>query len=404
VNAYRTILHLDMDAFYASVEQRDKPELRGLPVIVGGKGGRGVVTTASYEARKFGCRSAMPMAQAMRLCPQAVVVPVDMARYVAVSRQVREILETVTPDVEPLSIDEAFLDVSGVVHLHPKLGSEPFAVGVKLAHTLREKIQSVLRLPASVGVAASKFVAKVASDLAKPNGVFAVEPGREIEVLGDLPVGVIYTLGPKAQEKLAKRGVRTVRELRGLGEAALEREFGEVGLLWWRFAHGIDERSVVTDRESKSTGKERTFSTNVSDPAEMRSLLLGFVEDVTRELRRDGLECRGVTVKLRTPDFKTATRSGTLDGERFTDLTDEVWVIARGLLDGWLKERGRGDVSLRLLGVQVHDLRPKGSGQLGLFSPAQADPGEDRKRKVDSVSDAIAARFGKGSIRRGGSA
>ncbi|MCW5766213.1 MAG: DNA polymerase IV, partial [Phycisphaeraceae bacterium] len=217
----RTILHVDMDAFFAAVEQRDRPELRGRPVLVGGTGRRGVVTTASYEARRFGCRSAMPMAQARRLCPAAVVVPGRMGVYSAVSRQVRAILERYTPDVEPLSIDEAFLDVTGSARLKGD--------GRSIAESIRREIRAELSLAASVGVAPNKFLAKVASDLAKPDGLRVIEPGRERQALDPLPVGVIFGIGPRAAERLAGAGIRRVADLAALGAEGARARFGEAG-------------------------------------------------------------------------------------------------------------------------------------------------------------------------------
>lgn len=383
----RTILHVDMDAFFAAVEQRDRPELRGRPVLVGGTGRRGVVTTASYEARRFGCRSAMPMAQARRLCPAAVVVPGRMGVYSAVSRQVRAILERYTPDVEPLSIDEAFLDVTGSARLKGD--------GRSIAESIRREIRAELSLAASVGVAPNKFLAKVASDLAKPDGLRVIEPGRERQALDPLPVGVIFGIGPRAAERLAGAGIRRVADLAALGAEGARARFGEAGEQWHRLALGLDERPVRTGRSAQSIGKERTFGVDEADPVRLRGVLLAEVEAAARTLRREGLAARAVTVKLRRPDFSTHTRSRTLDGP--SDRTADLFGAAGALLKAWLAERPG---PLRLLGVSLHGLERR-DAEPELFGPP---PEAARQARLDAAADEIVRRFGHGAIGRAGAA
>lgn len=399
-----------MDAFYAAVEQRDNPELRGKPVLVGGRGRRGVVTTASYEARAFGCRAAMPTGQALRLCPHAIVVGIRMSVYAEVSRQVREILLRFTPDVQPISIDEAFMDVTLVRHLH----GEPMAIG----RAVKDAIRSELKLTASVGVSCNKFLAKVASDMGKPDGLAEIPEGRAAEMLATMPVSVIFGIGPAAAERLAKLGVKTITDLRNLGEVDLARRFGPpTAALWMRLAHGLDDRPVSTGGLAKSIGKERTFGEDIASPAKLRALLLSFVEDVTRDLREEGVVCRRVTIKLRTGDFSTFTRSATL--REPTDETDAIWAATEPMLAAWFKERRP---ALRLIGVSLSELTTE--RQLGLFESAPSvraaipiialansgdaagsatiAPKPPRREKLDSAVDAVVKKFGKGAIRRGG--
>lgn len=396
----RVILHVDMDAFFAAVEQRDHPELRGKPVLVGGgrggEGKRGVVTTASYEARVFGCKSAMPMAQARRLCPQAIVRPVRMGVYGDISDQVMDVLGELSPVVQPVSIDEAFVDVSPVLHLHGANHEDPFDIGLRIGSEIKRRVRERTQLAASIGVGPNKSLAKLASDFGKPDGLHAFRPERVMDDLASLPVGSIYTVGPKAAAKLSTFGVRTIADLRQFGRDALSRNFGELGEWWWELAHGRDDRSVeaADEHDRKSISKERTFSDDIGDPMRLRAILLGEVEDVMRTARQKGMKPRRITVKLRLADFRTFTRSVTRD--KPTDVTAEIWAETEKLFNAFLAE-GKG--RLRLIGVGVSNFDEPEQGELFAPPPPAA---EVRGRKADIAADAIVKKFGRGAIRRGG--
>jgi len=379
----RHILHVDMDAFFASVEQRDDPALRGRPVLVGGTGRRGVVAAASYEARAFGCRSAMPTAVARRLCPRAVIVRGRYEAYREASRAVFDILESFTPLVQPVSIDEAFLDVTGSVRLLGEPGS--------IAGDIRGRIGRELSLPASVGVAPNKFLAKLASQLAKPDGMRIIEAGRVLEALDPLPVSLVWGVGPAAELRLNRLGVRTIADLRALPSETLTARFGDFGDHLWRLARGIDDRPVHSDREAKTISHEQTFGENLADPGEVRAVLLAQGEAVARRLRRHARFAGAVTIKIRFGDFETVTRSRTLD--EATDRTDVVCATARALFDDW----ARSFRSVRLIGVGVGALSEAG-GAGGLFDHERGE----RQRAVDRATDRIAAKFGSGAIGRAG--
>lgn len=284
------IIHVDMDAFYAAVEVRDNPELAGKPVIVGGSAGqRGVVSTASYEARKFGVHSAMPAVTARRLCPQGIFLPVRMSHYAQVSRQIQEVFHRYTPLVEPLSLDEAFLDVTGSEGL--------FGSTREIASKIKADILKEVRLVASVGVAPCKFVAKVASDFGKPDGYIVVEEGKVQEILDPLPVGRIWGVGKVAGKEFHHLGIETIGQLRQMALAEVEKQFGRWGQQFWELANGIDDRKVVPDREAKSISHETTFATDISDMEVLRAVLLELTEQVAWRLRRH--ELRGKTVQLK---------------------------------------------------------------------------------------------------------
>ncbi|MBL8885333.1 MAG: DNA polymerase IV [Phycisphaerales bacterium] len=397
----RIIMHVDMDAFFASVEQRDKPALRGKPVLVGGSSRRGVVAAASYESRKFGCRSAMPMAQALRLCPTAIVVKGNYGKYSAASKAVFEVLRSFTPDVQPISVDEAFMEMTGALHIYEKQwGISGLSVLERIGRAIKQRIREAVDLPASVGISGNKFLAKLSSDLSKPDGLKILDPRAAETELAFMPVGVIYGLGPKTQDRLRQIEIKTIADLRAFGEERLVSRFGEQAREWLRLSRGEDHRPVRLEREQKSIGKERTFFDNIADPDELRTVLLGFTEEVARSLREDGLTCRGVTLKLRLGDFSTFTRSATLGAP--TDSTKAIWAVASDLLAKWLNER-RG--ALRLMGVSLHGL--SGEEQLDLFASVPARDIETRssgkQKKVDKATDAIIEKFGRGSIKRGGS-
>lgn len=378
----RAILHVDMDAFFASVEQLDDPSLRGKPVLVGGAGPRGVVAAASYEARVYGCRSAMPMAVARRLCPQAVIVKGHFDRYREESRKVFDILETFTPMVEPVSIDEAFLDVTASQNLF----GEPEA----MARQIKDRIRQVTGLSGSVGVAPNKFLSKLASDLEKPDGLTVIRPDDVDRVLPPLPVEKIWGIGPKSVARLEGIGVRTIGDLRRLDPDVLERRLGTDAEHYRRLAFGVDDREVHNDGDAKSIGHEQTFGENLTDPEDVRAVMLEQSEHVSARLRRHKLFARGVTVKIRYGDFQTVTRAKTLDAP--TDTTQPIWHAARELFDTWAQDFK----PVRLIGVTATKLT-RGEPQLELFE----DEGAKKQRRVEDAVDRITARFGKTAIGRG---
>lgn len=379
-----TILHVDMDAFYASVEQRDRPELRGRPVIVGGIGNRGVVSTASYEARRFGVRSALPTVIARRLCPQGVFLPVRMAHYALIARQVREILLAVTPLVEPLSLDEAFLDVRGY---EPLLGPAP-----EIGRRIKERVRAETGLTASVGVAPNKFLAKLASDHGKPDGMVVVPAERVAEFLAPLPVGRLWGVGAKGEKRLHALNVRTIGELAALPQRVMADHFGKSGRHLWELAQGRDDRAVTPDREAKSISAETTFPEDVGDREALRAWLLDLVDELGGRLRKEGVRARTVELKVRSSDFRTRTRAYSIP--EATDATEELWRAALRLF-----ERSVTDdvLPLRLLGVGASHLSREGMVQRLLFEDDEGRRGET----LDRTIDAIRSRLGMGAIRRG---
>jgi DNA polymerase-4 len=376
------ILHVDMDAFYASVELRDRPELRGQPVVVGGLGPRSVVLSATYEARAFGVRSAMPVGRARRLCPQAVFIPPRHGLYGAVSREVMAIFRAVTPEVEPLSLDEAFLDVSGALR---RLGG-PAAIAEQIRHQVREQ-QSIT---CSVGVAPVKFVAKIASARCKPDGLLVIHESGLLDFLHPLPVSVLWGVGEKAEEVLSKLGLRTVGDIAHVPVATLRRELGVTGEHLHALAWGRDERPVTPRREEKSIGAEETFATDVDDPEVIRRELLRLSGRTARALRAAGCVARTITVKLRLASFKTITRSRTLAEP--TDVAMEIYAAACALYEGsGLAERAR----LRLVGVRTAGLRPAvGAARQLAFGDRPAG-----WREAEQALDRIARRFGTDAVR-----
>jgi DNA polymerase-4 len=380
----RTILHVDMDAFYASVEQRNRPELRGKPVLVGGSGPRGVVMAASYESRVFGCHSAQPMAVALRLCPDAIVVRGEFGNYREASDQVFEILHAITPLVQPLSIDEAFLDVTGSAAL--------FGDGPTIARTIKDRIREVTQLTASVGVAPNKFLAKLASDLDKPDGLTVLTEADIAGRVAGLPIERMWGVGPAAAERLHRRGIRTFGDMQQLPQEVAQRWFGSAGDHYWRLARGLDKRKVHPDHAAKSIGNERTFPIDVADRAQVRDVLRGQADHVAQRLRRHRLRGRTVAVKIRYGDFETITRAATLD--RATDRTDRISGAAVELFDAWATRDFR---PVRLIGASVRNLESERGRQLELFE----DPAETRARRIDRVTDTIAERFGADHISRG---
>ena len=382
--ATRTILHADMDAFYASVEQGDDPSLKGLPLIVGGTGGRGVVAAASYEVRKFGVRSAMPMRQALALCPQAIVRRPRFDRYQAVSRQVFGIFHRYTPLVEGLSLDEAFLDVTASQSLH--------GPAADIARAIKAQVRAETGLTISVGVAPNKLVAKIASDLDKPDGLTIVTPDRLQAVLDPLPVKRLPGLGRKKGDELLAAGIRTLGELRRASDAQLWPHFGRDAVRIRDRAAGLDDRPVCPDHDEKSVSAEETFERDLSELAAQRAALLRLADKTASRLRAKGLVAGIVQVKLREHDFRTHTRQRPLvpPGQD----SQSIGQAAIALLDAWRREHP--GARLRLIGVGTGDLGAP--AQPDLFGPADS-PGNAR---LDQSLDAIRERFGNAAVRRAG--
>lgn len=379
----RAILHVDMDAFYASVEQLDFPELRGRPVLVGYAGPRGVVAAASYESRVFGCRSAQPMAVALRNCPHAVVQPVRFSRYREFSERVFGIMESCTPMVEPLSLDEAFLDVTA----SQRLLGEPEAI----ARRIKDAVRSGTGLTASVGVSGNKFLAKLASDLQKPDGLCVIRLEDAAATLAPLAVTRLWGVGPKTAQRLAGIGIKTIGDVRKLPPETLAARVGEEEAEHYRrLSAGLDDRPVVPDREAKSIGQEQTFGADLEDPQAVRDVLLEQVEQVGRRLRKHRLQARAVVVKIRFGQFQTITRRTTLADA--TDATSSLWHAARALFDAWANASFR---PVRLIGMSATDFA-SGATQIPLF----ADPHSQKQRRLDAVLDQISGRFGTDAIRR----
>ncbi len=381
----RHILHVDMDAFFAAIEQRDNPTLKGKPVLVGGSvKNRGVVSTASYEARKFGCHSAMPMVTAIRLCPQAIVLPGRIERYSEVSQQIFHIMEQFTPLVEPVSIDEAFLDVTGCEQL--------FGPPEQIAQKIKDQILQQTQLTASVGVAPNKFVAKLASDQRKPDGLVVVRPEEMQAFLDPLPISRMWGVGKATLPRFEKLRLRTFADVRRLSLEELRRHFGSAGEMFYQFVRGIDDRPVETEGETKSISTETTFPVDVRDMAYLRSVLLDQADHVARRLRRHGLLAKTVTLKLRSGEFVTITRSMTL--MEATDITEDFRRSAVDLLEKWSKGR---IFPVRLIGVGISSLSTHSGRQLMLFDQEEMQ----RQRQIDQAMDMIRDKFGNGAISRG---
>ncbi|MEU1733896.1 DNA polymerase IV [Streptosporangium sp. NPDC020145] len=375
------ILHVDMDAFFASVELRERPELRGLPVIVGAPGPRGVVLSATYEARRFGVHSAMPMIRARRLCPRAVIIPPSRGKYSEVSRGVMEIFRTFTPEVEPIASDEAFMDVGGA---RRRLGP-PAAI----AAMIRERVAGEHGITCSVGVANSKFVAKLASQHCKPDGLMVVPADQVVDFLHPLPIAALWGVGERTERSLARLGVRTVGDLARIPVETLQHELGQaVGTHLAALAWGRDERRVTPHTPDKSIGAEETFATDVDDPERIHRELLRLSERVAARLRQAGHAGRTVSVKLRRADFTTISRSRTL--REPTDVARVLYATARDLYGA----SGLLGVRLRLVGVRVENLVPAAgvTRQLGLGER------ETGWREAEQAMDRAARRFGQDAV------
>ncbi len=373
-----------MDAFYASVEERDRPDLVGKPVIVGGSPeGRGVVAAANYVAREFGVHSAMPAVTAKRLCPRAIFLRPRMDHYADVSDQIRAIFKNYTPLVEPLSLDEAFLDVIGSESL--------FGPAVSIGRAIKEEIRDRLRLVASVGVAPNKFLAKIASDLKKPDGFVVVEAACVQEFLDPLPVGRLWGVGKVTGGVFEKLGIHRIGQIRQMPVEFLRHHFGHSGEHLWELAQGLDDRPVVPEQEAKSISHETTFARDLEDPEVMRAWLLELSEQVGCRLRRHGLRGRTVHLKVRFEDFHTITRSQTLP--HATDVTQEIWKTAARMFAERLPARR---LYVRLLGVGMSGLDPPGLVQLSLFPEAE----HERQSRLDQVADEIKEKYGQASLQR----
>ncbi|KJL18628.1 DNA polymerase IV [Microbacterium oxydans] len=374
------ILHVDMDAFYAAVEVLDDPSLRGLPLIIGAPDGRSVVSSASYEARRYGVRAAMPVSQAMRLCPTARIVPPHFHRYQAVSRQVMAIFESFTPLVEPLSVDEAFLDVQGV----RRLWGSP----ARIAELIRERVLDEVGITCSVGVAATKHVAKMASTISKPDGMLVVAAKDTLDFLAPRPVRAMWGVGPKAAEALEARGIRTVQDVRDAPRGMVERAVGPaLSARLGELARGGDPRAVHTERVEKSVGHEETFEHDILDRPFLRAELLRLADRVAARLRRAEWETSTVAIKIRFDDFRTVNRSQTLSEP--TAVGQRIGEAAQSLFE----QIDRRD-PVRLVGVRAENLRPAGGGGLALW-----DDDEDWRRVEGAVDEAV-ARFGTATISR----
>lgn len=390
----RTILHVDMDAFYVSVELRRRPDLRGQPVVVGGTGARGVIAAASYEARRFGLHSAMPSTRARRMCPHVVFLPGDHELYAQVSAQVHEIFLSVTPFIEPLSLDEAFLDVTGSLRL--------FGSGTDIAHHVRGQVWQQLDLRCSVGVAPSKFIAKLASVAAKPTatpggvvegtGVWEVRPGEELAFLHPLPVKALWGVGPATLERLNRLGVRTVRELAELEESTLVASLGRAhGEHLYRLAWAVDDRPVEIDRSMKSIGHEETFSTDRHTHEELLRELVRMADGVAGRLRAQGAAARTFSLKIRFTDFNTISRAITLPSPIAT--AHAIVKAVEPLLEAVDPSPG-----VRLLGVSASNFG-QASEQMTLDSLLTSAPAADQEwQAAEETMDAIRTRFGSAAI------
>jgi len=384
----RFIIHVDMDAFFAAIEQRDRPQLRGKPVIVGadprnGKG-RGVVSTCSYEARKFGIHSAMPISFAYKRCPQAVFLTPDMAKYGEVSRDIHSIFYDFTPKIEPVSIDEAFLDITGSLHI--------FKTPLNAARLLKSKIKQETGLTASIGIAPTKMAAKIASDLNKPDGLVEVKQIRLLEFLWPLDIGKIWGLGKKSQSILNNLGIRTIGELARLNVKDVKKTFGKNGEYFWHLANGIDEREVEFETEAKSISNEFTFSQDTQDRKAIEAKLSYLCEKVSSRLRTQGLKGRTITLKVRLQGFNTYTRAKTLT--RATNFVDSIYKIAKVILDKFSLEKKK----IRLIGVKVSGLTPQDVRD-SIFS--EKDDGKNER--IHKAVDAIKGKFGNQAIHRAAS-
>ena len=394
-------MHVDMDAFFASVEQLDHPEYKGHPVIVGGLSSRGVVATASYEARKFGVHSAMPISQAKKLCPQGIFVYPNMARYKEISHVIHKVMEEFTPLIEPLSLDEAFLDVTGITH--------KFTGPKALGRAIKDRVFAETGLIISAGLAPNKFLAKLASDLDKPDGLVVIPYGKECESLANLPIKRIWGVGPSTERRLKNGGFLLIKDIQALSdEKPLVPYVGNQACRIWELARGIDERPVEPDRQIQSVGNEETYESDVEDPAVIDLELHYFANRVAKRLRKYGLMGHTVSIKVRYNDFKTVSRQKRLDSA--TDQERIIYDTSVLLWNKLMRERtGTPFVQahtsildmpikpIRLLGVTVSGLSTEGIVQEDLFS-IEAD---EKEEKLSTVLDSLASKFGENAIMSG---
>jgi DNA polymerase IV len=374
-----TLAHIDCDAFYATVEKRDNPELADKPVIIGG-GKRGVVSAACYISRTFGVRSAMPMFKALALCPQAVVIPPDMAKYVRVGREVRHAMQALTPLVEPLSIDEAFLDLAGTQRVH---GMIPAKV---LARFARE-VERNIGITVSVGLSCNKFLAKIASDMDKPRGFAALDQAEAFAMLADKPVGFIFGVGPATQERLSQRGFRIIADLQRADETDLMKQFAAEGRRLWRLARGIDDRRVVADRGAKTISSETTFETDIRDFTSLEKTLWRLSEKVSARLKNSELAGSTITLKLKTADFRQRTRSQSIHAP--TQLAAKIFAVSREML-----AKEIDGTSFRLMGTGVSALRPGSQAD-------DTDMLDRRSAHAERAIDDLRKKFGNAAVIRG---
>ena len=382
----RAIMHIDMDAFFAAVEQRDNPELKGKPVIVGGSvESRGVVSTASYEARTYGVHSAMPMAEAHRLCPNGIYLPVDMQKYRRVSRQIMDIFHRFTPEVEAISLDEAFLDLTESLRL--------FGSAEEIGRKIKQLISEELQLTASVGLSYNKFLAKLASDMDKPDGFYQIRPEDLQEKVWALPVRRMMGVGPKTAQMLERMGVTTIGQLAGMNAGLLEHILGKQGLVMHEVANGIDNRPVEPVRESKSVGRETTFARDIQEQYLLETILFTLADDVCHTLRSSGLKGKTVSIKIRYPDFHSITRAVTLD--TYTSSFEPVFEAVKQLMAQNYKE----GTPVRLIGVTVSSLKKDEQivEQQNLFQDVTA---QKKQNELNRVMDIINGKYGGDTVHR----
>ncbi|SHF86124.1 DNA polymerase-4 [Caldanaerobius fijiensis DSM 17918] len=372
----RKIIHVDMDAFFASVEQHDNPELKGKPVIVGGISGRGVVATCSYEARKYGVHSAMPMYKARKLCPDGVFLPLRHSRYKEVSDRIFSILYGITDMVEPVSIDEAYLDVTG-------MNRDP----VDIAREIKQKVREVTGLTVSAGISYNKFLAKLASDWNKPDGLMVITEDMVPDILRPLPVSKVYGIGEKSAKRLNDMGIKTIGDLLRLSQTQLQNIFGKYGIDIYNRIRGIDERPVIVTREAKSIGKETTLAQDTTDMTLLCRYLKKFAGRISEELLKNELFARTVTVKVKTADFIVHTKSKTVKDYIFSE--EDIYKIAYGIMKEMnFKEK------IRLIGLSVSNLSDKRCEQLSIF-----DENFQRRLKIERILNSVNKKLGEGVVK-----